>query len=144
MQAAARSIEVQLPILHATTGRDFDRVLATLVQLRAGGLVIGVDRLFSGQSEELGALSLRYAMPMIFRGREFAAAGGLIGYGGSNADSNRLVGVYTGRILKGEKPADLPVQQVTKVEMIVNLKTAQALGVTVPLALLTRADEVIE
>ena len=144
MQAAAAAIGVQLHVLHASTDRDFDAVFATLAALRAGGLVIGVDPLFSDQSEQLGALSLRHAMPMIFRGAEFAAAGGLIGYGGSNADSNRLVGVYTGRILKGEKPADLPVQQVTKVEMIVNLRTAKALGLTVPLALLTRADEVIE
>jgi putative ABC transport system substrate-binding protein len=94
-------------------GRDFDAIFADLVRLRAGSLVIGIDPLFSAQSEQLATLSLRHAVPMIFRGREFAAAGGRIGYGGNNADSNRLAGVYAGRILKGEKPADLPVQQAT-------------------------------
>jgi putative ABC transport system substrate-binding protein len=143
-QAAARSLGVQLPIVQASSERDFDAVFATLVQLRAGGLMIRSDGLFNSRSDQLGALAIRHAVPTVFQYREFAAAGGLISYGGSSTDGYHLVGVYTGRILKGEKPADLPVQQSTKIELIINLKTAKALGLTVPLALLTRADEVIE
>jgi putative ABC transport system substrate-binding protein len=115
-----------------------------LAQLRPGGIVIGTDGLFIGRSGQLAALALRHRVPAISQYREFVAAGGLMSYGSSIADTYRVVGVYTGRILQGEKPADLPVQQVTKVEMIVNLKTAKALGLTVPLSLLGRADEVIE
>ena len=110
----------------------------------ARGLVIGSDPFFTSQSERLAALSVRHAVPTIYQYREFAVAGGLLSYGGSITDSYRLGGVYTGRILKGARPADLPVQQSTKVELIVNLKTAKALGITVPLSLLGRADEVIE
>src|SRR5262249_21036617 len=112
--------------------------------MRVGGLAIGTDGFFVSRSVQLAALTVRYAMPAIFQYREFAAAGGLMSYGGSVPDSYRLSGVYTGRILKGEKPADLPVQQATKVELIVNLKTAKTLGLTVPMSLLTRADELIE
>src|SRR5262249_20807336 len=109
-----------------------------------GGLIIGPSPFFSARSEQLAALALRYAMPAIFQYRPFAATGGLLSYSTDETEYYRLVGVYTGRILKGEKPADLPVQQSTKVELIVNLKSAKALGVTIPLPLLGRADEVIE
>jgi putative ABC transport system substrate-binding protein len=144
VQAAALVLGLQLHVLHASTERDFDTAFATLVQLRAGGLVIATDGFFIGRSEQLAAQVLRHAVPAIFAYREFAAAGGLMSYGGDLSDQYRLVGVYTGRILKGDKPADLPVQQATKVELILNLKTAKALGLTFPLSLLGRADEVIE
>jgi putative ABC transport system substrate-binding protein len=144
LQTAARTLGLQLHVLHASTDRDFDTVFASLVQLRAGGLVIGGEPFFNSRSEQLGALSMRHAVPTVYQLRTFAAAGGLASYGTSVSDSYRETGVYTGRILKGEKPADLPVQQATKVELILNLKTAQALGLTIPLSLLGRADEVIE
>jgi putative ABC transport system substrate-binding protein len=144
LQAAARVLGLNIHVLHASTERDFDRVFATIAQLRAGALVIGADVLFTGQAKELAALALRHRVPAIYQYPEFTAAGGLMSYGGSGADQFRLVGVYVGRILKGEKPADLPVQQATKIELIVNLKTAKALGLTVPLTLRVRADEVIE
>jgi putative tryptophan/tyrosine transport system substrate-binding protein len=143
-QAAARALGLQLHVLHASNERDFDTVFATLIQLRAGGLVIGTDSFFNTQKEQLAALTLRHGVPTIHQYREFVVAGGLMGYGSPTADLSRQVGVYTGRILKGEKPADLPVQQATKVELFINLKTAKTLGLTVPLPLLARADEVIE
>ena len=143
-QAAARSLGLELHVLNASAERDFDVVFANLMQLRASGLVIGTDAFFSSRLEQLAALSVRHAVPTAYHFREFAAAGGLISYGGSITDAFHATGVYTGRILKGEKPADLPVQQVTKVELIINLKTANALGLTMPTALLVRADEVIE
>jgi putative ABC transport system substrate-binding protein len=144
LQAAARTLGLQLHVLNARTEGDFDAVFATLRQLRAGGLVIGPDVFFTGRSEQLAALALRHAVPAISTYRGFAEADGLMNYGGSQTDAYHLAGVYTGRILKGEKPADLPVQQATKVELIINLKTAKALGLTFPLSLLGRADEVIE
>jgi putative ABC transport system substrate-binding protein len=144
LQAAARTLGVQLHVLYATTERDFDTVFTTLVQLRAGALVIAPATLFTSRSEQLAALTLQHAVPTIFQYREFAATGGLMSYGSNVTDAYRLVGLYTGRVLKGEKPADLPVQQATKAELIINLKTARTLGLTVPLALLARADEVIE
>jgi putative tryptophan/tyrosine transport system substrate-binding protein len=144
MQAAARILGLQLHILHASAERDFEAVFANLAQLRAGGLVIGGDAFLISRSEQLAALALRYAVPTIFQYREFVAAGGLMSYGGNLADATRLVGVYTGRILKGEKPADLPVQQGTKVVLTINMKTAKALGLTIPITLFGRADEVIE
>jgi putative ABC transport system substrate-binding protein len=144
LQAAARRLGLQLHILHASSERDFDTVFATLVQLQAGELVIAPDTFFISQSEQLAALTVRHAVLAITQFREFAAAGGLMSYGGSFTESSRQVGIYTGRILKGEKPADLPVQQISKVELIINLKTAKALGITVPISLLARADEMIE
>jgi len=144
LQAAAGTLGLKLHILHASTDSDFDTVFATLIQLRAGGLVIGPDAFFTSRSEQLAVLALRHAVPAIFTFREFAAAGGLMSYGSNFVEIHRQVGIYTGRILKGEKPADLPVQQVTKVGLIINLKTAKALGLTIPISLLGRADEVIE
>jgi len=144
MQAAARTLGLQLHILRASNERAIDDAFATLAQLRAGAFVISSDPFFNSRAEQFAALALRHAVPTIFQYREFAAAGGLMSYGGSIIDSYRQAGVYTGRILKGEKPADLPVQQSTKVELIINLKTAKALGLTVPITLLGRADEVIE
>jgi putative ABC transport system substrate-binding protein len=144
VQAAARTLGLELHVLNASTERDFDAVFAKLIQLRAGGLVIGGGPFLISRSEQLAALAARHAVPTIFQYREFAVAGGLLSYGSDIRDSYRLAGVYTGRILKGDKPADLPVQQATKVEMIINLKTAKALGINVPNTLIGRADEVIE
>jgi putative tryptophan/tyrosine transport system substrate-binding protein len=145
VQAAARTLGLQLHILHASTEHDFDTVFATLAQLRAGGLVIGgIEIFFESRRGQLAALALRHSIPTIYQSREFAVAGGLMGYGGNTMDSYRVAGLYTGRILKGEKPADLPVQQVTKVDLIINLKTAKVLGLDIPPTLLARADEVIE
>jgi putative tryptophan/tyrosine transport system substrate-binding protein len=144
LQAAARALGLQLHVLRASTERDFDTVFATLVQLRAGALDITPDVFFTARSEQLAALTLRNAVPAIYEYRPFAAAGGLMSYGASQTDNYRLVGIYVGRILKGEKPGDLPVQRSTKVELIINLKTAKSLGLSVPLSLLGRADEVIE
>jgi putative tryptophan/tyrosine transport system substrate-binding protein len=144
LQAAARTLGLQLHILHASTERDFDAVFASLPRLRAGALVIGSDPFFNSRSQQLAALALRHAMPTMYPFREYTMAGGLISYGNSFADAHRQVGVYAGRILKGEKPADMPVQQATKVELFINLKTAKALGLEVPLSLLARADELIE
>jgi putative ABC transport system substrate-binding protein len=143
-QAAARVLGLELHVLHASTQGDLEPVFATAVQRRAGGLVIGNDAFMNTQSERLAELSLRHAVPAVFQFREFVAAGGLMGYGESLTERSRQVGIYVGRILKGEKPADLPVMQATKLELILNLKTAKALGITVPLPLLGGADEVIE
>jgi putative ABC transport system substrate-binding protein len=144
MLEAARKLGVQLQIVQASSDADFGPAVANLSRLRTAGLVISNSPIFVSRTEQLGALTLRHAIPSIFQFREFAAAGGLMSYGTDAADSLRLVGGYVGRILKGEKPADLPVQQATKIEFIINLRTAKALGLTVPQSIQLRADEVIE
>ena len=144
MQAAAERLGLGLVLLHAGSERDFDPAFANLTEQRAGALVITTDAFFISRIEQLARLTLRHAVPAIFQYREFVAAGALMSYGGSFLEPYRQVGVYAGRVLKGEKPADLPVQQATRVELFINLKTATALGVTVPTALLVRADKVIE
>jgi putative ABC transport system substrate-binding protein len=144
LQTAAQTLRLELHILHASSEREIDTAFETLARLRAGALVVGADALFNSRSDQLAALTIRHSMPAIYQYREFVSAGGLLSYGSTVADTYRPLGVYTGRILKGEKPADLPVQQATKVELIINLKTAKALGLTIPLPLLGRADEVIE
>jgi ABC-type uncharacterized transport system substrate-binding protein len=144
LQKAARALGLQVHLLQASTDQDFDTVFATLAKLRAGGLVISSDSFFFTRSEQLAALAAQHAVPAIFGFREFAAAGGLMSYGASVTDQHRTLGVYIGRILKGEKPSDLPVQQATKVELIINLKTARGLGLEIPPTLLARADDVIE
>jgi putative ABC transport system substrate-binding protein len=144
LRTAAPALGMQLHVLQASAERDFDTVFASLGQLRADALVIGPYLFFNAQMKQLGALSLRHAVPAIFTYRPFVAAGGLISYGANETETYRLVGIYTAKILKGEKPGDLPVQRSTKVELLINLKTAKALGFNVPLSLLGRADEVIE
>jgi putative tryptophan/tyrosine transport system substrate-binding protein len=144
LQAAARSLGLQLHVVRAGTDQDFDTAFESMSRLGASGLVISSDSFFFSRSAQLAALAARYAVPAVFGFREFVAAGGLMSYGDSIAESFRWVGVYTGRILKGEKVANLPVQQSTKIELFINLKTAQALGLEVPPTLLTRADDVIE
>jgi putative ABC transport system substrate-binding protein len=143
-QAAAQTLGLNLHVINASTESDFDGVFANVIRLRAGGLVIGADPFFTSRQEQLAALALHHAVPTVYEYHEFVAAGGLASYSGSITDAYRLAGVYAARILKGEKPGELPVQQATKFEMFLNLKTAKALGITVPLPLLGRADEVIE
>ena len=141
---AARALGQQILTLGVSSERDFDMAFATLAQQRAGALLIAGNALFTGQRDRLVALVARYALPTIYPLREFVAAGGMMSYGGSLTDAYRQVGVYAGRILRGEKPADLPVTLPTKFEFVINLKTVKALGLTVPDKLLVAADEVIE
>jgi putative ABC transport system substrate-binding protein len=142
--AAAHRLGLELHILHASNERDFNGVFPKLTEVRAGGLVIGADVLFTRHVQQIAALTRQHATPAAYQWREFAAAGGLLSYGSDITESYRLTGIYAGRILKGEEPADLPVQQATKVELYINLKTAKALGITIPLPLSGRADEVFE
>ena len=142
--AAAKILGLELHVLNASIERDFDAAFGKLTELRAAGLTIGGGTLFTSHIEQLAALTVRHPIPAIYQRREFAAAGGLMSYGTNIADTHRLLGIYVGRVLKGEKPSDLPVQQATKVELYINLKTAKALGINVPISLLGRANEVIE
>ncbi len=144
LQAAARTIGQSILVETVGTEADIDAAFARLAQQRAGAILVNTDAFLFSRRDQLVALAKRHAVPAIFDRREFAAAGGLMSYGGSVTDAYHLAGVYTGRVLKGEKPADLPVQQATKVELALNLKTAKALGLTFPITLLGRADEVIE
>jgi putative tryptophan/tyrosine transport system substrate-binding protein len=144
IETGARSLALQLRILNASTEREIDVAFAALGQMRVGGLVIAADPFFNGRPEQLAALSLRYAMPAISPYREFAAAGGLMTYGANLREMHRQLGVYIGRILKGDRASELPVQQATKIELIVNLKTARTIGLAIPQTFLLRADEVIE
>jgi len=144
VRAAAQTLGVDLHVLNASTEHDFNSVFANLIQLRVGGLVIGSEPLFSSRSRQLGELTVSHAVPAIAGIDDFAAAGGLLSYGVDSQDTYRLAGIYAGRVLKGERPADLPVQQATKVRLSVNLKTAKALGLNVPNTLIGRADVVIE
>jgi ABC-type uncharacterized transport system substrate-binding protein len=144
VQAAARTLGLQPHVLNASIERDFDTAFAKLAELQAQALVIGTDGFFTSRIKLLAELTRQHSMPTISSYREFPTAGGLISYGTSVVDAYRQVGVYTGKILRGEKPADLPVMQPTKFELVINLKTAKALGLTVPLTLQVAADEVIE
>ena len=143
-QAVANTLGLELHVLNASTERDLDTIFAKLNELRAGGLVISGDAFFTSHSKQLGALAVHHAVLAIYQWREFVAAGGLMSYGSNITDTHRLAGGLAGQILKGNKPADLPVQQAIKIELYINLKTAKALSITVPMTLLGRADEVIE
>jgi putative ABC transport system substrate-binding protein len=143
LQTAARSLGLALHILKASTESEIDEAFAALVRLKAGGLVIGPDVFYNMRSQQLAALALRHAIPTIYQYREFVAAGDLMSYGTNLPEMFQLCGVYTGRILKGEQPVNLPVQQATKVDLILNIRSAKMLGLTLPTALLVCADEVI-
>jgi putative ABC transport system substrate-binding protein len=144
MRDAARSLGLQLHILNASTEGEIDAAFGKLIELRAGALVVSGDPFFNSRGDQIVALAARHALPAIYEWREFATAGGLMSYGTDLADAYRQVGIYAGKVLKGAKPADLPVQRVVRVEFVINLKTAKTLGLTFPITLLGRADEVIE
>jgi putative tryptophan/tyrosine transport system substrate-binding protein len=144
VEEAARTVGRQIHILHASTERELDSAFARLAQLRAGALLIVSDNFFNSRSERLAALTMRHAVPAVYQYREFAAAGGLMSYGGDLEELYRQVGIYTGRIVKGATPGELPVQQLSRIGLIINLKTARTLGLNIPTSLLVRADEVIE
>jgi putative ABC transport system substrate-binding protein len=144
LDAAARRLGFKVGVLHASTDSDLEPAFLSIVQMKADALVIGVNAFFGRRLKQFAALALRHAVPAIYSLPEFVAAGGLMSYGVSTSESHRIGGGYTGRILKGEKPSDLPVQQATKLKLVINLKTAKALGLEVPPTLLARADEVIE
>jgi putative ABC transport system substrate-binding protein len=144
LQSAAGTLGLKLHVLHASAARDLDTVFATLSQLRASGLVIASDTFLGTHGEELAALAVRHAVPAVHQSRDFTIAGGLMSYGGSFVESHRQAGIFTGRIIMGAKPADLPVRQVTIIEFLINLRTAKSLGVTFPRSLLVLADELIE
>jgi putative ABC transport system substrate-binding protein len=144
LQSAAGTLGLKLHVLHASAARDLDTVFATLSQLRASGLVIASDTFLGTHGEELAALAVRHAVPAVHQSRDFTIAGGLMSYGGSFVESHRQAGSFTGRIIMGAKPADLPVRQVTIIEFLINLRTAKSLGVTFPRSLLVLADELIE
>jgi putative ABC transport system substrate-binding protein len=144
LQATSHTLGLDMEVLHASTEAEFDAVFEPMVQRRIGALVIGNDPFFNSRSEQLAAQTVRHAVPSIYQYRKFVEAGGLLSYGASNTDSHRQLGTYVGRILAGAKPADLPVEQSTKIELLINLKTARAFGLTVPQLLLAQADEVIE
>jgi putative ABC transport system substrate-binding protein len=143
-QEAAHKLGIDLTVVHATTAQAIDAAFATLIERRAQALVIDGDGLFTDRRQQLASMTTRHALPAIYATRDFPDAGGLMSYGANNIDADRLGGIYVGRILNGEKPRDLPVQQSVKVELIINLITAKTLGMTLPLSLLGRADEVIE
>jgi putative tryptophan/tyrosine transport system substrate-binding protein len=143
-QAAALKLGVQLNVLHASTDSEMDKAFTTFREMHIGALVIGTDAFFNNRLEQLAALAIRNSLPVVYEYHRFVAAGALVSYGGSIIDSYRLAGGYVARVLKGEKPADLPVQQASKIELLLNLKTAKTLGIAVPQSIQNRADEIIE
>jgi putative ABC transport system substrate-binding protein len=144
LQEAARTLRLQLPVVNARTDSDLEPAFATFSQRRVSAVLVGSSTFLSRRTEQLAALAARHALPAIFPNREFVLSGGLMSYGSSLAYAYQQVGIYTGRILKGDKPADLPVVQASKLQLVVNLKTAKALGLTIPETLLATADEVIQ
>ena len=144
VRSAAQTLGLELHVLNATAESELEAAFAKVIELHASGLVIGGDAFFTSHSKQLAALAARYRVPAVYQWREFAATGGLMSYGSNVTETHRLVGLYTGRILKGDRPADLPVQQATNIELYINLKTAKALGISVPLPLSGRADELFE